>query len=557
MSKQVLEQDEEQYEEQQGPNWTVIIVGYFAVLAVVITLLRPLHLTMGGIFFSMVIAGVVLALALFLVKRSIQAFQAQGLTVRQAMKAKYRRAIGYEGLPDEEEVEESEQARASFIADRDPLNLGERFKPSFHAFLCVMCLIVGIRRSGKSTLLLALVEELARYGLPFVLFDTQGEYSGLVSPKFLRNPRLAGNVEQMSDTPDAALPYLANLTVENAYNVGKAAVKNVLQLVVNLKGYDDNTAALIMSEIVDGVNDWQESRPNDKRIPFTFGIDEGQKWFPQDKSDRSPDIEPATQAILDEAFNGTVVARGGKNGLGLIVATQRYSQLNKKLLQSQWKFYLQQTEEIDLARYKRQGIDPDEAKSLQQGEVIAFGPDVDHFTFQCRRSYTPHEGHTPNASALAKYTKELDFESLQKSGAFIDDMPLERPAREQIGNSQTFPTAGKKSNLSLVQPSRENAGIPDEDIPDDDSAEPAERFPNVPEDGSRAFQPGENDSVLSGMQGEMFLVFYNSQESSSYGNVEESLKQVKNDKGQGLGKHYYKHANWILEQRGLKKVKRA
>src|SRR6266516_3485782 len=365
MSNQhVFEEEEEAFEEQAGPNWTLIIVGYFAILAVVIVLLRPLHLSMGGIFFSMVAAALVLALLVWIGKRGIAKVQAMNMTAKDA----YHLAIGYipdQGLDEEEETAQ-EQELAAIIADRDPLKLGERFQPSFHAFLCVMCLIVGIRRSGKSTLLLALVEELARYGLPFVLFDTQGEYSGLVSPKFLRNPRLAGNVEQMSDTPDAALPYLANLT-----------------------GYDDNTAALIMSEIVDGVNDWQESRPNDKRIPFTFGIDEGQKWFPQDKSDRSPDIEPATQAILDKAFNGTVVARGGKNGLGLIVATQRYSQLNKKLLQSQWKFYLQQTEEIDLARYKRQGIDPDEAKSLQQGEVIAFGPDVDHFTFQCRRSYTP------------------------------------------------------------------------------------------------------------------------------------------------------------------------
>lgn len=540
-----------QYEEQAGPNWTLIIVGYFAVLAVVITLLRPLHLTMGGIFFSMVIAGVVLALAIFLVKRSIQVFQAQGVTVGQAMKTKYRRAIGYEGLPEEEDDEESEQAPASFIADRDPLNLGERFKPSFHAFLCVMCLIVGIRRSGKSTLLLAWVEELARYGLPFVLFDTQGEYSGLVSPKFLRNPRLAGNVEQMSDTPDVALPYLANLTTENVYNCGKAAVKNVLQLVVNLKGYNDDDAAIIMSEIVDGVNDWQEARPNDKRIPFMFFLDEAQKWFPQNAQDRAQDIKAETQAELQESFVGKVVERGGKNGLGLVAATQRYSRINKSLLQGQWKFYLQQTEEIDLARYKRQGIDSEEAKALRQGEVIAYGPDVTHFTFQCRRSYTPHEGHTPNASALAKYTKELDFESLQKTGAFLDDMQLETPDRKAPGK---FPEGGQKSRLSVV---RDQPEISEDHFSGDDLGEPVVRSESFSENLSEAFQPGKDDLLLSELQTEMFILFYSNAQSSSCGNVAESLKQVKNDKGQGLSGRYYKHANWILEQRGLKKVKRA
>jgi hypothetical protein len=556
MSKQVLEQEE--YEDQaSGPNWTLIIVGYFAVLAVVITLLRPLHMSMGGIFFSMVIAGVVLALALFLLKRSIQTFQARGITVGQAVKTKYRRAIGYDGLPDEEE-DEQEQAPASYIADRDPLNLGEHFKPSFHAFLCVMCLIVGIRRSGKSTLLLALVEELARYGLPFVLFDTQGEYSGLVSPKFLRNPRLAGNVEQMSDTPDAALPYLANLTTENAYTCGKTAVKNVLQLVVNLKGYNDDEAAIIMSEIVDGVNDWQEARPNDKRIPFMFFLDEAQKWFPQDKADRAQDIKPETQAELQESFIGKVVERGGKNGLGLVAATQRYSRINKSLLQGQWKFYLRQTEEIDLARYKRQGIDPDDARNLQQGEVIAFGPDVDHFTFQCRRSYTPHEGHTPNAQALIKYTKELDFESLQKTGAFIDDMQLEPANRNATRNvSPELPDQGQKSRLSLV---RNAPGTPKDvpnRLPEDDLDAPGGEPECTSETNSDDFQPVNDDLLLSELQAELLILFYGNPKSSSYGNVAESLKQIKNEKGQGLGGRYNRHASYILEQRGLKKGKKA
>jgi hypothetical protein len=49
--------EEEEFEEQAGPNWTLIIVGYFALLAVIVVLLRPLHMSMGGIFFAMVIAG--------------------------------------------------------------------------------------------------------------------------------------------------------------------------------------------------------------------------------------------------------------------------------------------------------------------------------------------------------------------------------------------------------------------------------------------------------------------------------------------------------------------
>ncbi len=551
MSNQhVFEEEEEAFEEQAGPNWTLIIVGYFAILAVVIVLLRPLHLSMGGIFFSMVAAALVLALLVWIGKRGIAKVQAMNMTAKDA----YHLAIGYipdQGLDEEEETAQ-EQELAAIIADRDPLKLGERFQPSFHAFLCVMCLIVGIRRSGKSTLLLALVEELARYGLPFVLFDTQGEYSGLVNPKFLRAPRLAGNVEQMNDTPEAARPYLANLTTENAYGVGQVAVKKVLQLVVHLKGYDDNTAALIMSEIVDGVNDWQEARPNDRRIPFMFFLDEAQKWFPQDKQDRAQDILSETQADLQEAFIGKVVERGGKNGLGLVAATQRYSRINKSLLQSQWKFYLRQTEEIDLARYKRQGIDPEEAKALHQGEVITFGPDIDHFTFQCRRSYTPHEGHTPDASALAKYTKELDFESLQKTGAFLDDMQLDTTVRGvNRGVSSGTPTGAQKTRLSVV---RGKVGNPEEfpnALPEDDLDAPVERPGRGPETAPDAFQPKDDDIMLTGAQIGAFVAYY-----QECHNVVEALAQIRNEKGQGLGKRYARHASYLLEQRGLKKVKK-
>src|SRR6266487_1316535 len=431
MSKRQLEmQEREEQEQQSEPNWTLVIVGYFALLAVVIVLLRPLHMSMGGIFFSMVIAGLALALTIFLLKRGIRKLAAMNMTAKDA----YHLAIGYTPgerleLEDDEE-EEPSQEPAIFIADRDPLKLGERFQPSFHAFLCVMCLIVGIRRSGKSTLLLTLLVELAKYGLPFVLFDTQGEYNGLVSRQFLLRPRLAGNVERMRDLPEAVRGFLANLTAENAYGCGQMVMNHALQLVVNLKGYNDDEAALIMSEIVDGVNDWQESRHNSEIIPFMFFLDEAQKWFPQNRQDKSPDISIETQNLLEEAFIGKVVERGGKNGLGLVAATQRYSRINKSLLQGQWKFYLQQTEEIDLARYKRQGIDPEEAKNLHQGACIAFGPDVTHFTFQARKASVPHEGHTPNAAALAKYTRNLDVESIYQVYPF-PGVPTQQPQPQQ------------------------------------------------------------------------------------------------------------------------------
>jgi len=57
-----------------------------------------------------------------------------------------------------------------------------------------------------------------------------------------------------------------------------------------------------------------------------------------------------------------------------------------------------------------------------------------------------------------------------------------------------------------------------------------------------------DDLMLSEVQGKLLEVWY--QESH---NVEESLKQIRNKQGQGLGSRYNRHASYLLEQAGLKK----
>jgi hypothetical protein len=446
MSKQ--RQYEEEYDDEQtqdGPNVTLLIVAYFAVLAIAVVILRPYHLSMGGIFFAMVGAAIALALLIVLVKFAIRKFQAMNMTVADA----YHLAIGYnrhEALEEDESTERQEDAQvaqrpARFI-ERDPLRLSDTFQPSFHAFLCVMALIVGMRRSGKSTLLLDLVEELASYGLPFVLFDTQGEYSNVVSRDYLvLHPKLVGNAEQMTDIPETALPFFEPLTIEGAYQFGIDVMNDGLQAVVDLKSYGDDDAAMLMSEIVDGVNDWQEARRNVKRVPMMFFLDEAQKWFPQNPQDKAPDVHQQTQTLLEEAFIQKVVERGGKNGLGLVAATQRYSRINKNLLQGQWKFYLQQKEETDLARYKKQGVEPEEAMALKAGEVIAYGPNVSHFTFQARPSHAPHEGRTPDAQALTSYTQAL------KSGTLPPLAP--NPKKASVTTVELAPPIDEKRTTDV------------------------------------------------------------------------------------------------------------
>ena len=288
------------------------------------------------------------------------------------------------------------------VIEAHPLMLAEDYQPSVSSFLGAMVAVIGMRRSGKSNLVAVLTEELARYGTPLVLFDTESEYSALVDGRYLSAPVLA-----RGEQAGGAGPYGVTLDQEGAYDFGRAVMEAGLQVVVDLPSFaDDDEAALIMTEIIDGIADWQQALPNHERVPVTILLDESQKWFPQNREDRVVSQEIA--GMLDQAFYGTIVARGGKRGFGLIVAAQRYSQLNKKLLQSQHRFLFRQTEQIDLDRYAKLGIPAEETLSLATGECVVFGPSVAGcMRVRMRQRSSPHLAHTPGLEQLQRHSRRL------------------------------------------------------------------------------------------------------------------------------------------------------
>ena len=70
--------------------------------------------------------------------------------------------------------------------------------------------------------------------------------------------------------------------------------------------------------------------------------------------------------------------------------------------------------------------------------------------------------------------------------------------------------------------------------------------PEMTADGVPVFGP--EDYVLDELQIKLFCTYY-----QDCGNIAESLSRIKNDKGQGLGRRYFKHASWIVKSRGLKR----
>src|SRR5207248_11178173 len=119
-----------------------------------------------------------------------------------------------------------------------------------------------------------------------------------------------------------------------------------------------------------------------ERVPCMFLLDEANKWLPQQAGESC--LSRDVQTELHQAIFGVMVRRGGKRGLGLGLATQRIAELDKRAMQSEWKFLFRQTEQVDLERYRPLGLRPEEVMNLGNGEGFVWSPAVQVLRSQMR-----------------------------------------------------------------------------------------------------------------------------------------------------------------------------
>jgi hypothetical protein len=438
------DQDTEYYEsESYAPanqvhgKKAVYTVLYFLIMAVLMVPMQALHAGMPGVLAAMAIAGIIFGIGWLVIRHYKRKLADMGLTPRQwfyimmgftptERTAKPFKVVDADGTPLKDEPQDTSVSSTlvrhggveqGFIADRfdengmptrfvenEPVCLAENFQPSIHSLLGATVLMIGKRRSGKSNGMSVFFEELARYVIPFVLFDTEGEYDGLVAPRHLPRGILVCS-EEMAETlerehsGDGARIVVAN--IDGAFELGRAIMDGELQAVVNLSSFDDEEAAWIMIDLIEGMYTWEQERRNDQRIPVIVGLDEAAKWFPQNA--KSPISRDAT-ALLQRAFFDVIVGRGGKRGFGLITSTRKYSIIDKRLLESTWKLLFQETEDIELKQYEQWGIPREATLALKQGECFMFNHLVIGFRLQLRRKYSPDFGATPGLNNLIKHS---------------------------------------------------------------------------------------------------------------------------------------------------------
>ena len=434
------EQDYEEYEEdytdytRESGKKVYYLVGYFLLVAILVYPATKFHIGIAGILYAMAGAGVLLGL-IWLVIRSIK----RNMQAMQLSKGEWMRFLwGYRAAPvveadghtldgtQEGSHPTGQQAETATYQERsiatlvrqpystelpdriiepDGLYLSDIFMPALALLLAAVLLFCGIRRAGKSNGMRVVAEELGRRGVPLALFDTDDEYGALANRQYLPRGFLAGSPDLLS--VNGYMRHYIAVTPENAEQFGRRILDEGLQVVINLKSYlTDDEAALVMALIAQGMYKWEASRPNGDRFPAFVFVDEATKWFPQNEAEKCVKNKEIFN-FLQLVFFSLLVRRGGKQGLGLAVAAQRISELDKRLLQSLWKFLFLQTEQVDIDRYKALGLQQDDIVSLRPGECFIFSPLCIGFRVQMRYGFSPDLGSTPGIDQLHKHHRRL------------------------------------------------------------------------------------------------------------------------------------------------------
>src|SRR5260370_30524113 len=114
--------------------------------------------------------------------------------------------------------------------------------------------------------------------------------------------------------------------------------------------------------------------------------------------------------MIQQALFDITVRRGGKRGFGLIVAGQKYADIDKRILQGPWKLIFCQTEKNDLERCAGAPtyLEPEVVRSLTPGQSYVFCPQVPNGIFvPWPLSDVPLGGKSPGMENLREHHRRI------------------------------------------------------------------------------------------------------------------------------------------------------
>ena len=264
----------------------------------------------------------------------------------------------------------------------------------------------GVQGSGKTGILVRILEQASLFHVPIVCFDREGDLLTAVE----RFPR--GIIGTYQNCPTA-----------------KDIIEGGLQVIYDLSSWptmDDRgefIAHMVNSlyKVVDGL-------PVSHRTPCLIGLDEAALFLPQRRGDVFS-VE-VYRGMLDAFHN--VATTGRKRGLTPVLFTQKISEVNKLVLSPGTYIMLRQVVHVDQKRYldyiERQDIFAFMGErqicqfisSLQPGRAIVKLANGEQLIAQFYARESVHTSHTPQVIAALNRYANLTFKPAN-FGAYISE----------------------------------------------------------------------------------------------------------------------------------------
>lgn len=300
----------------------------------------------------------------------------------------------------------------------------------------------GVQGSGKTGIMVRLLEQAARFHIPMCIWDLEGDVLSAVS----EFPR--GVIGTRNNCPMA-----------------RDIVGSGLQCIFDLStwGTSMDVKGSFVSRMVNNLYATVDALPASHRMPVILGLDETALWLPQRRGEVFS-VEIYKQ--LADAFH-LIATTGRKRGLVPVMFTQKISEVNKSVLSPGTYILGRQTVHVDQKRYldyleRREGDALCYMSDRQVGQYIASLPPGraivrlstgEQRTVQFFERTSLHLSHSPTTQSCLNLYSNLPLPG-QNFGADIEDLeeePLISIEPAKISTAKKTTTTGRERVYALLE----------------------------------------------------------------------------------------------------------
>ena len=274
------------------------------------------------------------------------------------------------------------------------LDITKRLVIKPETFIGESVAVLGIKGSGKSNTAAVLMEEFLDLGIPIIVVDYEGEYSGLKSDY----PQVAVVGKSTECTVDI------EMNADNATEIAAKVYENGLSVIIDLTDEEESNHSQIIGQFFTQV--WLSAKA--KKIPSVIFLEECHNWIPQ-----------ASKSAVSGLFV-KLALRGRKRGLSLIMMSQRSAMVSKHVLsQADICFLHKVRHPADLDVYyglipRKRGWIAEKVGRMKKGEVLLLKGES-CTSWQMRVRTTKHLGKTPGLDRIPNRSRQMSLIDMMAS----------------------------------------------------------------------------------------------------------------------------------------------